>query len=138
MGRAFATSICLVALGCATAKPLVRSAPGGGYLCDTTGLSYAFCQGDPDFTIIDGYAILNEDRELLGAIIGLENGTVVPVDKGEGMKLIGPIDYRSGDAEDLLMRADTNRDFAVNTEELRTVLSKALKKMYPDVFQQSF
>ncbi|MBT4417447.1 hypothetical protein HOC80_05085 [archaeon] len=135
MRRALGLSLCILALGCASTKALVRSVPGGGYLCDTTGLSYAFCEGSPDFTVVDGYAVLRSDLELFGAIVGLENGTVVPVREGDGMQLVGPIGYSSGDADDILKRADKNRDFAVNTEELNQILYRVLKRLYPDVLQ---
>lgn len=135
MRRLLGIGLCALALSGCASKHLVRSAPGGGYLCDTTGLSYAFCEGSPDFTVVDGYAVLRSDLELFGAIVGLENGTVVPVREGDGMQLVGPIGYSSGDADDILKRADKNRDFAVNTEELNQILYRVLKRLYPDVLQ---
>ncbi len=135
MRKALATGICLVALGCATSKPLVRAVPCGGYSVDRTGLSYAFGEGDPDFRVVEGYAVLRSDLELLGSIIGLENGTVVPVKEGDDLRLVGSIEYQHGSANTTLRKADKNKDFAVNTDELNQLLYSVLKKLYPGLVQ---
>ena len=135
MRRALGVGICMLALTGCSSKALIRATPGGGYSCDTTGLSYAFAQSDPDFRVVEGYAVLKEDLELLGAIIGLENGTVIPAKEGDNMRFVGPIEYQYGSAESILMKADRDKDFAVNTGELNFVLYRTMKRLYPGLVQ---
>tara|TARA_Y100000310_G_scaffold202438_1_gene202624 strand:- start:3012 stop:3419 length:408 start_codon:yes stop_codon:yes gene_type:complete len=135
MRKALGVGLCMAVLGCATVNPLVRAVPGGGYSVDRAGLSYAFAESDPDFVLLEGYAVLRKDLELIGAIIGLEKGTVKPVREGDGFNLVGPIGYEYGSAESILQEADKDKDSAVNTDELNKILYKVLKRLYPDVLQ---